>query len=263
MPVPACGEAAHGDRDTRSCGRDARGDDTAILTVALAGNPNAGKTALFNAMTGVRQKTGNWPGVTVERKLGRYCFDGEWFTLVDLPGTYSLDATSPDQLIARDAVLSGDIDVVVNVLDASNLERHLNLAVQLAEMQVPMVLALNMMDVAERQGITIDVAALGAAFGCEVVPVVGTTGRGIHDLEAAIARAAASGTPPGLVVATVVGAAPDHTDDGVRRAVCASPSRGRSLRRSRSARTPPSARCPTGSTGCCSTASGPSRSSSA
>ena len=87
-------------------------------TVALAGNPNAGKTALFNAMTGVRQKTGNWPGVTVERKLGRYCFDDEWFTLVDLPGTYSLDATSPDQLIARDAVLSGDFDVVVNALDA-------------------------------------------------------------------------------------------------------------------------------------------------
>jgi ferrous iron transport protein B len=169
-------------------------------TVALAGNPNAGKTALFNALTGVRQKTGNWPGVTVERKVGRYNFDGTWFSLVDLPGTYSLDATSPDQLIARDAILSGDIDVVVNVLDASNLERHLNLALQLIEMRVPTVIALNMVDVAERQGITIDVDALSSVFGCEVVRVVGTTGQGVHELEAAVARAAAAGAPPRLVL---------------------------------------------------------------
>jgi ferrous iron transport protein B len=175
-------------------------DRTGTVTVAVTGNPNAGKSATFNAMTGVRQKTGNWPGVTVERKEGRYTFAGRHFTIVDLPGTYSLDVLSPDQRIARDFVLSADVDVVVDVVDATNLERHLYLAVQLAEMGVPMVIAVNMMDVAERLGIRLDTEALASTFGCEVVPVVAVTGDGIDQLEAAIARAAESGEPPTLSV---------------------------------------------------------------
>jgi ferrous iron transport protein B len=170
------------------------------VTVAVAGNPNAGKTAIFNAMTGVRQKTGNWPGVTVERKEGRYSFAGERFSVVDLPGTYSLEATAPDQRIARDFVLSGAADVVINVVDASNLERHLYLAVQLAEMDVPLVVALNMMDIAERLGTTIDVEALSDALGCRVVPVVAISGGGIDELEAAVAQAAIAGARPEFAV---------------------------------------------------------------
>lgn len=181
-------------------GTSAQVIDGAGVTVAVAGNPNAGKTAMFNAMTGVRQKTGNWPGVTVERKEGRYSFGGQRFALVDLPGTYSLDALSPDQRIARDFVLSDAVDVVLDVVDVTNLERHLYLSVQLAEMGVPMVLALNMMDVAERFGIKVDTDELAAAFGCEVVPVVAVDGTGIDEVEAAIARAAARGTPPTLEV---------------------------------------------------------------
>ncbi|MET0009179.1 MAG: FeoB small GTPase domain-containing protein, partial [Candidatus Thiodiazotropha sp. 6PLUC4] len=118
------------------------------LTIALAGNPNCGKTALFNILTGIRQRTGNWPGVTVDRKEGQFQIDSDEVNAVDLPGIYSLDASSQDEKVTRDYLLSGEADLIVNVVDASNLERNLYFTVQMLEMGVPLLLVLNMMDVA-------------------------------------------------------------------------------------------------------------------
>ncbi|MBK1642238.1 ferrous iron transport protein B [Chromatium okenii] len=154
------------------------------LTVALGGNPNCGKSALFNALTGIRQTTGNWPGVTVERKEGALELDGRAVRVIDLPGIYSLDASSLDELVTRDYLLSRDADVIVNVLDAGNLERNLYLTVQLLEMGMPIVVALNMMDVARKRGIEIEIAQLATALGCPVVPVVAVTKEGLTELQA-------------------------------------------------------------------------------
>ena len=156
----------------------------AALTIVLAGNPNCGKSALFNAFTGIRQKTGNWPGVTVDRKEGRFKLDGREVAAIDLPGIYSFDASSLDEELSRDYLLSRDADLVVNVVDASNLERNLYLTVQLLEMGVPLVLALNMMDVARKRGIKIDTERLSQELGCPVVPVVAVTGEGTTELKA-------------------------------------------------------------------------------
>ncbi|VAX14547.1 Ferrous iron transport protein B [hydrothermal vent metagenome] len=156
----------------------------AALTIVLAGNPNCGKSALFNAFTGIRQKTGNWPGVTVDRKEGRFELDGREVAAIDLPGIYSFDASSLDEEVSRDYLLSRDADLVVNVVDASNLERNLYLTVQLLEMGVPLVLALNMMDVARKRGIQIDTERLAQELGCPVVPVVAVTGEGTTELKA-------------------------------------------------------------------------------
>ncbi|MDX2457584.1 MAG: Fe(2+) transporter permease subunit FeoB [Gammaproteobacteria bacterium] len=154
------------------------------LTIALAGNPNCGKSALFNAFTGIRQKTGNWPGVTVDRKEGQFVLEGREVAAIDLPGIYSFDASSLDEQVSRDYLLSRDADLVVNVVDASNLERNLYLTVQLLEMGVPLVLALNMMDVARKRGIQIDTERLSQELGCPVVPVVAVTGEGTTELKA-------------------------------------------------------------------------------
>ncbi len=154
------------------------------LKMALAGNPNCGKTALFNALTGIRQKTGNWPGVTVDRKEGQFNLDGRKVSVIDLPGIYSLDANSLDEEVTRDYLLSRDADLIVNIVDASNLERNLYLTVQLLEMAVPLVLVLNMMDVARKRGIEIDTQALSEKLGCPVVPIVATTGEGTTELKA-------------------------------------------------------------------------------
>jgi ferrous iron transport protein B len=156
----------------------------AALTVALAGNPNCGKSALFNAFTGIRQRTGNWPGVTVERKEGRFELEGRQVAAVDLPGIYSLDASSLDEQVTRNYLLSRQADLVVNVVDAANLERNLYLTVQLLEMGVPVVLALNMMDVARKRGIEIDSELLARELGCPVVPLVAVTGEGTSELKA-------------------------------------------------------------------------------
>ncbi len=153
------------------------------LTIALAGNPNCGKSALFNTFTGIRQKTGNWPGVTVDRKQGFFELENHQVTAYDLPGIYSLDASSIDEEVTRDYLLSRDADLIINVVDAANLERNLYLTAQLLEMGVPILLVLNMMDVARKRGIDIDFKKLSQELGCPVVPIVATSGEGVDKLK--------------------------------------------------------------------------------
>jgi ferrous iron transport protein B len=185
------------------CSHHGKGDlaDDARLTIAIAGNPNCGKSALFNLFTGIRQQTGNWPGVTVDRKEGRFEIDNHPVTVIDLPGIYSLDASSLDEQITRDYLLSRDANLIINVLDAANLERNLYLTVQLLEMGVPMVLALNMMDVAEKRGISIDVARLAEELGCPVVPIVAVDNKGITELKARILAVAGGAENSGFPLA--------------------------------------------------------------
>lgn len=165
------------------------------FTAALVGNPNAGKSALFNALTGARQKIANYPGVTVERKAGRLLLpDGQAIELTDLPGSYGLDATSPDEEVTR-KVIFGEFPgeaapgVLVVVLDASNLEQHLVFAQEVIALKRPTVVALNMVDLAERDGLVIDPAALEEALGVPVIPTVAVRKRGLAELAAAIAAA--------------------------------------------------------------------------
>jgi ferrous iron transport protein B len=163
--------------------------------VALVGNPNAGKSALFNALTGARQKIANYPGVTVERKAGRLVLpNGEPLELVDLPGTYGLDTTSPDEEVTRRVIMGEQPgqarpDVLVCVLDASNLEQHLVLVQEVLELGRPTVVALNMVDLAARDGLVLDPAALAAELGVPVIPTVAVRRRGLVELAAAVAAA--------------------------------------------------------------------------
>ncbi|MCE5199629.1 MAG: ferrous iron transport protein B [Armatimonadota bacterium] len=154
-------------------------DTKAEIVVALAGNPNSGKTTVFNEMTGARQHVGNWPGVTVERKEGVVKKFGRTFRIVDLPGTYSLSAYSQEEVIARDFLLENHVDVIVNVVDASNLERNLYLTTQLLELGISTVISLNMIDMAERRGKWINLEKLAQLTGVAVVPTVGHRGEGI------------------------------------------------------------------------------------
>ncbi len=167
------------------------------ITVALAGNPNAGKTTLFNRLTGARQRVGNYPGVTVEWKEGVRREDGAELHLVDLPGIYSLTAYSEEELVAREYLLSGRADLVVDVLDASNLERNLYLTTELMELGLPVVVVLNMSDVAAAKGMTIDAGELSRRLGVPVVPVVGTSGEGADAMvETILAAASENGSGP-------------------------------------------------------------------
>src|SRR5438876_7676372 len=173
----------------------------AALTIALAGNPNSGKTTIFNALTGLRQKVANYPGVTVEKKTGRCKLpDGRWIDVIDLPGTYSLISRSPDERVAME-VLRGlrketaTPDVVVVVVDASNLQRNLYLVSQLIELGKPLVVALNMMDIAERRGIHVSAAKLQKQIGVPVVAIVGHKHRGIADLKSQISNAKVAPLP--------------------------------------------------------------------
>lgn len=160
------------------------------LTIALAGNPNCGKTTLFNALTGARHHVGNWPGVTVERRSGTFEQDGSTLEVVDLPGTYSLAARSEDERVAAQFLASPEVDLVLNVLDASNLERNLYLSTQLLELGKPVAFVLNMVDDAENRGVRIDVPALELLLGGPVIPTVGNREQGIPELKALLATLA-------------------------------------------------------------------------
>ncbi|MBN1313707.1 MAG: 50S ribosome-binding GTPase [Anaerolineae bacterium] len=160
------------------------------FVVALSGNPNTGKSTVFNALTGLRQHTGNWPGKTVTRAEGGFEYADHKFKLVDLPGTYSLLAASLDEEVARDFILFGQPDVTIVVVDATRLERNLNLVLQVLEITNRVVVALNMMDEARRHGIRIDVRRLARDLGAPVVPTVARQGEGVPELLQAISEVA-------------------------------------------------------------------------
>jgi ferrous iron transport protein B len=171
------------------------------LTLALAGNPNAGKTSIFNALTGSHQHVGNWPGKTVAKFEGTFRRRGIVGRIIDLPGTYSMSALSPEEIIARDYLLSGEPSVVIDVVDATNLERNLYLTSQLLELGIPLVLALNVSDSARAKGIRIDTVRLSQLLGgAPVVETVGHRARGMDALvDAAISLVGADGAQMRLV----------------------------------------------------------------
>jgi ferrous iron transport protein B len=164
-------------------------------TIALAGNPNVGKSTIFNALTGSRQHVGNWPGKTIEKKEGVAHLCGHAITVVDLPGTYSLNAYSSEEIIARDFIVNERPELVVAVVDASNLERNLYLATQVFELEVPVVLVLNMTDTASKRGLQIDSGALSRRLGVPVVETVGSRGEGVEALEGCIVAEIAKPQP--------------------------------------------------------------------
>jgi Fe2+ transport system protein B len=164
--------------------------------VALSGNPNTGKSTVFNALTGLRQHTGNWPGKTVTRAEGGFEYAGNRFKLVDLPGTYSLLSTTLDEEIARDFILFGQPDVSVVVVDATRLERNLNLALQVMEITERVVICLNLMDEAKRHGLEVDHRRLARDLGVPVVPTAARYGRGLDELVGTIHQVASGELRP-------------------------------------------------------------------
>ena len=152
-----------------------------MTTIALVGNPNSGKTTLFTKLTGSSQRVGNWPGVTVEKKTGKLK-KHEDVHIVDLPGIYSLTPYSPEEVVTRDFLSEETPDMVINIVDASNLERNLYLTTQIMEMGVPVTIALNMMDIAKNRGIDIDAGKLGKELGCKVVPTCALKNEGIDEV---------------------------------------------------------------------------------
>ncbi len=171
-----------------TCGlTDGGGPEKFDGVVALAGNPNTGKSTVFNALTGLRQHTGNWPGKTVARAEGRFTHDGKTYKLVDLPGTYSLLSASEDEQIARDFILFGRPDCTVVVTDATCLERNLNLVLQVLEISDRVVVCVNLMDEAKRKGVSIDAEQLSADLGVPVVKTTARSGRGLSELVEKIA----------------------------------------------------------------------------
>lgn len=166
--------------------------DRPQLMVALAGNPNVGKSTLFNLLTGARQHVGNWPGKTVERRDGTFQVAGASVNIVDLPGTYSLSAYSPEEEIARSFIVRDKPHAVVNVVDAANLERNLYLTAQILETGIPLIVVLNMSDVAATRGLVIDVARLSELLGgIPVIRMTARAGQGIEALKAALSGLAA------------------------------------------------------------------------
>ena len=167
------------------------------ICIALAGNPNCGKTTMFNDLTGANQYVGNWPGVTVEKKEGKYTRDKD-VTITDLPGIYSLSPYSPEEIVARDYLLEGGPDAVINLVDATNLERNLYLTSQILNLGVPVVIALNMMDLVEKNGDKIDVDGLSRELGCPIVPTSALKGRGMEDVVKVAIDAARTKKAPAL-----------------------------------------------------------------
>ena len=166
------------------------------VKIALAGNPNSGKTTLFNALTGANQFVGNWPGVTVEKKEGKLKKHND-VTITDLPGIYSLSPYTPEEIVARNYLVDEKPDVILNIVDASNLERNLYLTTQLVELGIPVVIALNMMDVVRKNGDTIKIEELSKALGCKIVPISALKGDGVTTAaEAAITAAGGKKTIP-------------------------------------------------------------------
>lgn len=194
--------------------------------VAVVGNPNCGKTTLFNALTGLNQRVGNWPGVTVDSKSGRFTHDGEMYDLVDLPGIYSLSSLSQDEEVARNYILSGEAGLYINIVDASNPDRNLYLTSRLLEMGVPVVVALNMVDAAAGRGITVDAGRLSALLGCPVVPLVASRGEGIGELKAAVAKGFSTGNAPAPGSRVRF---PQELDDSIRRVAAATANHARKL----------------------------------
>jgi len=152
------------------------------INIALAGNPNVGKSVIFNQLTGLSQTIGNWPGKTVERKIGELDFMGFHFNIVDLPGIYSLSAYSLEEIVSREYLVSGNVDIIVNVVDATNLERNLFLTFQLLELKIPMIICLNQMDILRKRNIEIDIEKMEEIFRVPVIPTVAVHGKGVHHL---------------------------------------------------------------------------------
>ena len=152
------------------------------IKFALAGNPNCGKTTLFNKLTGSKQYVGNWPGVTVEKKEGRAKFYGKNISILDLPGIYSLSPYSPEEVVTRNCIIDEDLQLIINIVDATNIERNLYLTTQIAELGKPMVIALNMIDLLEKRGDRIDYKRLERKLGIPVVPISAGKGTGIDEL---------------------------------------------------------------------------------
>lgn len=167
-------------------------------TIALAGNPNSGKTTLFNELTGAKQHVGNWPGVTVDKKEGIYRKDKE-ITILDLPGTYSLSPYSAEEIVARDYIVKEKPNAVINIVDATNIERNLYLTLQILETQIPTVIALNMMDEVEARGDVIDIQKLSKQLGVKVVPITARSGKGLKELMEAAAQTAKNGNKSELL----------------------------------------------------------------
>lgn len=166
-----------------------------LLTIAIAGNPNCGKTALFNALTGARQHVGNWPGVTVEKKEGYFELGDRQIRLVDLPGTYALFANAEDERAAVDYLLSREASLIINIVDATNLERNLFLTSQLADMRIPMVIAVNMMDIAENRGIQLDLDELSDVYGVPCIPLSAVSEKSVTNFISQMGHVLASPMP--------------------------------------------------------------------
>ena len=178
------------------------------ITIALAGNPNSGKTTLFNALTGSNQFVGNWPGVTVEKKEGKLKKHTE-VTIADLPGIYSLSPYTPEEVVARNYLTGHRPDAILNIVDGTNLERNLYLTTQLTELGIPVVIAVNMMDLVKKNGDNIDTKELSRQFGCPVVEISALKETGIAEAAEAAVTAARSGK-------TV----PQHSFSGAAAMVC-------------------------------------------